>query len=259
MERLICLLPDTPNESWELMTDQYKSSLWDIYPDTQVCGVGENDTVIVDGCKGALIQWSMFSTVQTLKQLTTKRKFFLKLVQFSYLIFFVACVLAYFIPSLGGPFIAISILCFQLPAPYYIWSIFGGKLWAVEPCLFGIEGYVPLGVIEEKLFGTRLNRMSWSPYGSPLSRHEPGMSCRERTLCYPDADDDVASTVPLVETIDTYPVNAIDPCSRCAECMTRPEVPCKNHETVASAWRKSHSAMGDTKVSESSFPQSSYS
>jgi hypothetical protein len=44
MERLICLLPETPEQNWELMTDQYKASLWDIYPDTQVCGIGENGT-----------------------------------------------------------------------------------------------------------------------------------------------------------------------------------------------------------------------
>ncbi|XXH00858.1 hypothetical protein Hte_007209 [Hypoxylon texense] len=55
MKRLICLLPQR-EEPWEQMSDQYNASLWDIYPSAQICGVGENDTTVVDGLQGAMIQ-----------------------------------------------------------------------------------------------------------------------------------------------------------------------------------------------------------
>src|SRR5688572_23407946 len=74
IERLICLLPKTPDEDWELMTDQYECSVWDIYPDMQVCAVGENDTVIIDGAKGAQIQWDTFTNPSTEKGESFKRR-----------------------------------------------------------------------------------------------------------------------------------------------------------------------------------------
>src|SRR5277367_1229623 len=89
MERLISLLPEDPNEPWNKMSDQYKSTLWDIIPDTQVCGIGENDTVIVDGFKGAMIQWSRFSTVHTTKWLGWKRKTLIYITMFTPLLFII--------------------------------------------------------------------------------------------------------------------------------------------------------------------------
>lgn len=246
MERLICLLPSKPDESWELMTDQYKCSLWDIYPDTQVCGVGENDTIVLDGAKGALIQWSMFSPLRTMRKLTTMRRVFLYAVLYSPILFFIAIGLI----SVPGPtrkagiaILVLTLTLLQLPAPYYIWRLYGGKLWAVEPSFFGIEGYVPIEIIEEKLFGKRMNRMRWSPFGSPLMRHTQGEPCHERRVQYPDYADQMQ---PEVDVINTYPVQAIDPTSECTECVGH--TTCIHHETVISAQEKSHSPMGETKV-----------
>jgi hypothetical protein len=50
---------------------------------------------------------------------------------------------------------------------------FGGKKWANQPWLFGIEGHCDIGEIEAKLFGTNEKHLKWAPFGSPLSRHEP--------------------------------------------------------------------------------------
>ncbi|EFR05216.1 hypothetical protein MGYG_08230 [Nannizzia gypsea CBS 118893] len=179
MERLICLLPNKLDEPWEMMTDQYKSTLWDIHPETQICGVGENDTVIVDNCKGATIQWSGFTPVQIYHRLRLRRLFFKFLALIGPIFFLVALILAG-IPTIGPVLIPLSLFLFQLPSPYYIWKAYGDKVWNVEPCLFGIEGYVPLDVIEKKLFGGRPTRLSWSVIGSPLSRHQEGQECFER-------------------------------------------------------------------------------
>lgn len=230
MERLICLLPNDTNEDWELMTDQYRSSLWDIYPDTQVCGIGENDTIVVDGCLGASIQWSNFTTVTTLTRLTLTRQIFLWIVLLSPIIFVTGCSIVAVLPVGGALLLLISLLIFQLPAPLYIWHLYGGKVWASEPCLFGIEGYVPIDIIEEKIFGANLNRLRWSPNGSPLSRHTEGEPCNERSW-----NQEPSSSLESATTIETYPVQGIDPCSN-------------SPTTLAEFRTMSRSAMGEMKV-----------
>ncbi|KAH6986909.1 hypothetical protein EDB80DRAFT_817542 [Ilyonectria destructans] len=248
MERLICLLPNDPSESWELMTDQYRCSLWDIQPDTQVCGVGENDSVIISGAKGALIEWDMFSPVQTLQRQTIKRMAIILITIYSPLIFYtgIGLVSAGY-KSSGGILLAIALIFFMLPSPYYIWKLVGGKIHASEPCFFGFEGYVPIEIIEENIFGMCLNRLQWSPYGSPLSRHIQGAPINERLVQY--SGDSASEPQPLPRqagVITTYPVIPIDPISGCTHCAGRTE--CIYHETVASIREKSRSQMGHQKV-----------
>jgi hypothetical protein len=225
------------------MTDKYKSTLWDIYPDTQVCGIGENDTIIVDGFKGAMIEWSIFSTVHTTKRMTWKRK-----------VLIYATILAPTLLILGAVLILASLVVgiivlllsavILFAAPAYIPSLFIGKLSNVEPCLFGIEGYVPLPVIEEILFGAKMNRMSWSPYGSPLSRHKHRMGYRER---HHELDLEGGANQSLLN-VYTYPVEAIDPCSPCGECIGGQQPRTCTHETFQSVDEKSRSPYGSMKV-----------
>ena len=48
LERLICLLPNNTKEPWHSFSDKWNASLWDIYPKRQVCGIGENNTILID-------------------------------------------------------------------------------------------------------------------------------------------------------------------------------------------------------------------
>ncbi|KAJ4025850.1 hypothetical protein NW761_014303 [Fusarium oxysporum] len=247
MERLICLLPNDLSESWELMTDQYRCSLWDIEPDTQVCGVGENDSVIISGAKGALIQWDMFSPVETIQRQTMKRMVFLLIVIYSPFMFYTSIGLINASnKTAGGILLAITLIFLMLPSPYYIWKINGGKIHASEPCFFGVEGYLPISIIEERIFGMCLNRLQWSPYGSPLSRHIEGTPTDERHIQYSDSSSGSQLLPKQAGTIKTYPVIPIDPTSRCAHCAGLPN--CKYHETVASIREKSRSHMGRQKA-----------
>ncbi|KAH8881789.1 hypothetical protein GQ53DRAFT_886717 [Thozetella sp. PMI_491] len=278
MERLICLLPETPDQDWELMTDRYKASLWDIYPETQVCGIGENDTVIVDGAKAAQIQWDGFTKVRTLRKTTMKRWIFLKMVVWSPLLFIIGAVLLGIFPApvtldyyptsyrygpssisvaygasgyyAGLSIFLLTLFLFVVPAPYYLWNVYGGKLRQVEPCFFGIEGYVPLEAIEAKLFGMHSNRMRWSAAGSPLSRHRQGKAIQERTWTYaPAQNDDVEPLLQAtVEGISTYSVEPIDPCSPCPKCIGTMSILCDLHPTPVSCRQQSRSRMGEMKV-----------
>ncbi|KAK4223943.1 hypothetical protein QBC38DRAFT_36148 [Podospora fimiseda] len=287
MERLICLLPDYPEQNWELMTDQYKASLWDIYPDTQVCAIGENDTVIVDGAKGAQIQWSHFTKVRALRRGTIKRWAIAFVLSWSPLLFFVGVIIAaisapasssgysyggyrssysYTAPAspayAAGIAITVISLLLILPAPYFLRQFYSGKLWVVEPCFFGIEGYIPLEAIEERIFGhtgdPKRARLRWSAFGSPLARHKQGDRMQERTVHYQyDENDDgdnptqslLPTTVQDVGAIDTYPVETIDPTSPCAACVNLgANAICPHHPTVASCQEMSNSEMGKMKM-----------
>ncbi|SPQ25612.1 d9231210-e810-41bf-9b25-17d28832bb11 [Thermothielavioides terrestris] len=280
MERLICLLPEEPGQSWELMRDQYEASLWDIYPDTQVCAVGENDTIVIDGAYGAQIQWSMFSSVRVRRRFTIRRLLCFYTITFSPWIFIIGLILAasakreqaQYTNSLpqnplgldiprtsdttpdsvkkkykaGVALTVLTLVLFILPAPYYISQLYTGKLWEVEPCFFGIEGYVPLEVIEERLLGTRSprqRRLRWSAFGSPLSRHTQGPPHYERASAAAAAADEGDAFLP------TYPVTPLDPTAPCPACATPTSAPryCAHHPTPASLHDMSRSPMGALK------------
>lgn len=265
MERLICLLPKIQQKSWEEMSDQYSSSLWDVYPSTQVCGVGENDTIIVDGLKGAMIQWSKFPTLDLLNKMTLLRIIILLVV--GYVPLFLLCfgiakaataAINHGIAEKAASqdakisaallilWLGISIL---MPMAYK--SLYKGKLWNVEPGLFGVEGYVPLEDLEEKLFGLRLHRLQWSTNGSPLSRHQVRRGYEAGCEEYRSdeiIDEGFSSRAELGKSIHTYPIEGIDPLSKCSRCEWGNGVSCDAHPTPASASVMENSRYGDLKV-----------
>jgi hypothetical protein len=50
-------------------------------------------------------------------------------------------------------------------------SLYAGKTWSAQPWLFGFEGYLPIHEIEAIVLGVNMNRLTWTPYSSQLSRH----------------------------------------------------------------------------------------
>jgi len=232
------------------MSDKYKSIILDIFPHVQVCGIGENDTVFVDGFKGAMVQWSSFSTVQTMKRLSWKRKALIYITIFSPLVLIFGAIL--FLASRPAAiFLILVSSIFLLAAPVYVPLLYKGKLYAVEPCLFGIEGYLPLPEIEEEIFGAKMGRLKWSPYGSPLSRHRYRKRYREH---FQDVEGGAGQ--PLLDRavndvhdpVYGYPVEAVDPCSPCHSCInSQPTSRCK-HYGYSSADEMSKSPYGSMKV-----------
>lgn len=51
--------------------------------------------------------------------------------------------------------------------------LYGGKLWVAQPWFLGVEDYLDIETIESNIFSSYQRRLSWSPSGSPLSRHCP--------------------------------------------------------------------------------------
>ena len=180
LERLICLLPKSLDQPWYDMADQYEASLWDIYPSTQICGIGANDTVILDGAYAASIRWKAFAHVANFTKDSWKR-FFLRYAFRSASWLFITGISLIaggtsnnisVVTGIGAFFLALA-LCFLLISPYLIRVLYTGKLWATQPWFFGFEGYLDISTIEQKIFGADMGHLKWSTNGSPLSVHAP--------------------------------------------------------------------------------------
>ena len=175
LERLICVMPKSRSQPWHDMSDQWDVQLWDIYPSTQVCGIGDNDTVILDGAHAAAIRWKAFAQVATLTR-DSWRRFFTRYAfrSSSWLLVTGAAftIVGGVLRAIGGVFLAIALI-FIVLSPYLIHVLYTGKIWDQQAWFFGFEGYMPLGSIEKHILGADLGRLNWSAAGSPLSRHRP--------------------------------------------------------------------------------------
>lgn len=178
LERLICILPKDRQGDWSAMDDSWSVNLWDIYPSCQIAGIGNDDTVLIDGAFGATIRWDSFAKVAV----TTKETWTRLISRI-----FVRGVPAWFfsgvlflslgkgggssLVAVGAIFLTLALVTIFL-SPILVTHIYSGKLWSTQPWLFGFEGHLDLETIETKIFGFPQDRLSWSTFGSPLSRHE---------------------------------------------------------------------------------------
>ena len=180
LERLICILPTMLNQPWYKLDDQWGVSLWDIIPSTQVCGIADNDTVIIDGGYAAAIRWKAFAHVANLTQDSWRRFFFRYAFRSTSWLFITGIsLLASGVPTSNtvligiGAFFLVIALCLILSAPYIIRILYTGKSWATQAWFFGFEGYMDISAIEKHIFGADMGYLKWSTNGSPLSVHEP--------------------------------------------------------------------------------------
>lgn len=186
LERLICMLPKhgdgkSLDRPWYNVNDNWDSNLWDIEPHCQVVGLGGEDTVILSGAFGAPIRWKSFERVNLLMRNTLKRSVSRVLLRSSPTWLILGVSLLAGSQNKGGSLLPITIfgwvviglyLLITLASPYMIYSLYCGKTWAAQPWLFGFEGHMELGEIENLVFGINLGRLRWSPYSSDLSMHD---------------------------------------------------------------------------------------
>lgn len=223
LERLVCLLPHSPHDSWNSLRDHWNASLWDIYPKTQVCGIGENDSVILDGARAANIRWKSFSPVILRGNDTSMRKLArisLSLVGPLFLMWIV--LLALFAHFFDSAWIAATFIILIAPiillSPHLVRTLYIGKVWSAQPWFFGVEGYMSLPDLERHLWGADLGRLSWSVTGSSLSRHKVENSQGFEDFCqgqdpstYPDintlikaAQNSTSGEEKIFTLVDTY-------------------------------------------------------
>jgi hypothetical protein len=154
------------------MEDAYQSTLWDIEPYVQVAGICDDDTIILDGARGASIRWKSFFRPAAWTGPSWKRYFAVQLMHNQILLLILMIVFFVF----GKSFIFLGVICLLLYlavflyTPQLIRTIHGGKFVDVQAALFGIEGYLNAATVERALFGGSFGRFTWSENGSPLSR-----------------------------------------------------------------------------------------
>jgi len=178
LERLACVMPKYPHLPWHDTRDHWDAQLWDIYTECQVAGIGENDSIILDGAYGASVLWERFEQVHYAAKDSFRRQICRIALRLTLLMFLIGIVMALMLKGSGYDGIGIVLLLLALvitsASPYLVRVLYSGKLWNTQALFFGFEGYMDIATIETHIFGANMNRLSWSPYGSPLSRHKPG-------------------------------------------------------------------------------------
>jgi hypothetical protein len=184
------------------MDDVYNAKLWDILPqDVGIAGVGEDDSIILDGCRAANVRWKSFTPVAHVRRESWKRWLAKKLLRLGGVVFLVAIVLL----AIPGPtlFIGIVLLVYSLIlmglSPWLLRMLYLGKFWDQQCWFFGFEGYMDIDTIETQIFGGRLGRMKWTPAASPLSRHHRN----EHGECIPDDPTSDPMVTALVQQAKT--------------------------------------------------------
>jgi hypothetical protein len=162
LERLICVLPKSPHQPWHTMDDAYNAKLWDILPqDVGIAGVGEDDSIILDGCRAANVRWKSFTAVAHTRRETWGRMLARLALRSSGVVFFAAIITIAFNTAVGAVLLIWSLILVAL-SPWLLRKLYLGKFWDQQCWFFGFEGYMDLDTIECQIFGGRLGRMKWT-------------------------------------------------------------------------------------------------
>jgi len=208
LERLICMLPPNRDLPWHRIEDAWGVKLWDITPKCQVSGIGDNQTVILDGAHGATIRWKSLAPVAFSRRKTFYRdamKIALRGSPLWFIIGLITLATGASAPQFGSKFnpavtpglvIFLLAMIVVLTSPILLLATYRGKFWGTQSWFFGIEGYVDIGTLEGSLFGVNLGRLKWSTNGSMLSDHH--IATGRRSLlgeCEPLIPPDAANLV----------------------------------------------------------------
>ena len=215
LERLICMLPKDRNAPWLVMEDAWNANLWDIYPSCQISGVGNDNTVIMDGAFGAAVRWKSFASVRCISRNSWKRLGAKVILHCSPIFLLIGILL---IPSpftfgIGLIMLLLS-LAIILASPLLVRIFYSGKFWGTQAWFFGFEGYLDLATIESHIFGAYMGRLKWSPAGSSISNHrtneygecvgvDPTLDSRVRAMVE-QAPNSAYGALKVFTLVDTY-------------------------------------------------------
>lgn len=203
VERMICMFPDPDQSENHIMSgligpDQYGARLWDIQPLCQVSGIGQNNEIIVDQCRGVSIRWKAFPQIQYKRGSSFKRlvsEIVLRAGVYTSGLG-VALIVNYFlslsVDSQRGSdpdndletakdflFIAFGVLLILFSlilacvAPSAVRRLFGGKIRDSTPWLIGFEGVMPIKELERTVFGKSRGRLTYEPSSTPFCERHP--------------------------------------------------------------------------------------
>jgi hypothetical protein len=209
LERLLCVQSVTQDQPWFITDDCYHANLWDIEPTCQIAAICDEDTVLLDGCFAAAIQWETFRAPWHRVNTSWRRLLADLTIRGMTTLFSIALIIiiagaaqenaahstslrkrqydfgttyssSTTLSSASGHSLVVTgavLLAFSLPffllSPWLTRILFGGKVWNVAPYLFGFEGYLDIETIESNIYGFPAGRLKWATAASSLSRHAP--------------------------------------------------------------------------------------
>ncbi|KAI9694924.1 MAG: hypothetical protein M1822_000541 [Bathelium mastoideum] len=188
LERFLCLHPRSPNAPWQSMEDAWNVPLWDIYPSCQISAIADDDTIIIDGARGAAVRWKNFVPVTTFTRPSIRRKIAYLALHISGYLFWVGVILLILRQvddhlKKSSKSLHLLVLCLGLihflggwplllSTPLFVRRLASGKSYGHQAWLFGMEGHEKIEEIERRIWANCTGRLKWSPYGSPLSTHQ---------------------------------------------------------------------------------------
>ena len=196
VERMVCMFPKPDQQQENLFLrlverDQFQTHLWDVQPLCQIAGVGDDDEVILDGCRGVSIRWKAFPKMKY-KRSTSFRKFVAEIVLRSggyWVAVGFPLVVIYgldynYVINWGHDlardialiFLGVLAIMFAfllaLGVPRSVRQLYGGKVMQSAPWLIGFEGVMPVDQLERVIFGNRQGRLTYEPSSTPFCQRE---------------------------------------------------------------------------------------
>ncbi|KAG9230288.1 hypothetical protein BJ875DRAFT_488110 [Amylocarpus encephaloides] len=191
LERVMCILPLHPSQKWSSFDDAFGVKIWDIYPTCQIAGICEDDTFLVDGAFGATIHWDKFRKVANTRRVQSFTRTAIQIALHGAPYYMTIGLLLWrwawdFRGFLNGLIDVIGDIPDSKRLSQTFWTVCfipetnksTTRVYCERYCirgtqawLFGFEGYADLETIETQIFGSKMNRLRWSTYGSSLSRH----------------------------------------------------------------------------------------
>lgn len=202
VERMICMFPNPDQGADHVFSgligpDQYGARLWDIQPMCQVSGIGQNNEIIVDQCRGVSIRWKAFPKMQYKRGFGFKRLVSEILLRAGVYTTAIGALLVItqglsldvhlhrkvdpennleeardiFFIVIGGLAVLFSIFLAGI-APLAVRKLFGGKIRDSAPWLVGFEGVMPIHELERVVFGNCRGRLTYESSSTPFcERH----------------------------------------------------------------------------------------
>lgn len=125
--------------------------------DVSIAGVGEDDTIILDGCRAANVRWKSFAPLAYTRRGSWKRLLAQMMLRAGGVVFLIAIILLLFPwTKVVGVLLLIYSLILMALSPWLLRMLYLGKFWDQQCWLFGFEGYMDIDTIESQIFGSTL-------------------------------------------------------------------------------------------------------
>lgn len=194
VERMACLYSASSSGTDMYTTeDDMGARLWDVEPTCQVAGVCDDESLILDGCRGISIRWKNVPRVAYARKATFARILATLCARSAGIFVFVGALVwglstseafedwtyRYYDfkppPAMQWAGIVLTAigLVILLASPWMVEHLYGGKVWDTTPWLVGFEGTLPLDEIEQTAFGNAIGRLQYAPSSSVFANRRP--------------------------------------------------------------------------------------